>query len=148
MSTVVYPAPGELGIERKVDRAVRDLCRSRKRAKGVNGKTIPLSGQIVDKLAQKMVYAASHAGSRPISNRVRRRGAPPDNARIILAFDIREACKELGISAGLRYALPPSFTVDLFNAVAATIWPSSLSEQCAANPRKTFERMLRARITR
>jgi hypothetical protein len=115
----------------------------------LDGKRIPLKGNIVDKLVQRMVYAASHAASGSIANRVRGRGAPPDNARIVLAFDIREACTELGIAPGLRYADPPSFVVDLFNAVAPTIWPSpSPSNQSAPNPRKTFERMLRARITR
>jgi hypothetical protein len=92
---------------------------------------------------QKMVYTASHAARRPIANRVPGRGAPPDNARIILADDVLRACEEVGISPGLRFSPPASFAVDLFNAIAPIIWPTG-----ALNPRKTFDRLRRASITR
>jgi hypothetical protein len=142
-SLVIYPGPGHKGIESKVDRAVRSLCRSRKVANGLQGKRIPLNGAIVEELVQKMIYAASHAASRPIPNRVRGRGAPPDNARNILADDVLRACKDVGISPGLRFAPPASFAIDLFNAIVSIIWPTG-----AHNPRKTFGRLRRARITR
>src|SRR6516165_4119627 len=87
---MTYPIGG--GIEPKVDGAVRDLCHSRKPAKGWNGKRILLKADIVEKLVEKMIWAAAHAASGPIPNRVRGRGAPPDNARIILADGILRAC--------------------------------------------------------
>jgi hypothetical protein len=143
MKAVIYPGPGQVGIESRVEQAVRGLCGSRRTAKGLHGKHIPLTGNIVENLVQRMVYAASQAASRPIGNRIRGRGAPPDNARIILAEDVLLACEEVGISPGLRFAPPASFAVDVFSAIAPIIWPTS-----ALNPRKTFERMKRARITR
>jgi hypothetical protein len=140
---VIYPGPSRVGIETKVDHAVRNVCRSRKAAIGLDGKRLPLSGDIVDQLVARMVYAASQAASGTISNRIRGRGAPPDNARIILADDVVLACEGLGISPGLRFAPPQSFAVELFNAVAKIIWPTG-----TLNPRKTFERRRRATIVR
>ena len=134
------------GVETRVERAVRGLCQSRKTAKGLDGARISLKGDIVDKLVQSMIYAASHAAIGPIYNRIRGRGVPPDNARIILADDIVRACKEFGISSGLRFAPPESFAVDLYIAVAPTVWPTGRKTQLS--PRKTFERMRRSRITR
>ena len=90
MEVMTYPIGG--GIEPKMDGAVRDLCHSRKPAKGWNGKRILLKADIVEKLVEKMIWAAAHAASGPIPNRVRGRGAPPDNARIILADGILRAC--------------------------------------------------------
>lgn len=142
-STVVYPGPGQVGIESQMDQAVRSLCQSRNTAPGLNRKRIPLNGDVVDKLVESMVYAASQAAARPIDNRTRGRGAPPDNARIILANDVLEACKLNGISPGLRYADPESFAVALFKAIAPIIWPTS-----GGNPRKTFERLRRSGIVR
>jgi hypothetical protein len=141
-SLVIYPGPGHRGIESKVDHAVRGLCQSRKVANGLEGKRVPLNGEIVDKLVQRVIYAASHAASGSIANRVRGRGAPPDNARIILAGDVLRACKDVGISPGLRFVPPESFAVDLFNAITPIIWPTG-----TRNPRKTFDRLWRAKIT-
>jgi hypothetical protein len=132
------------GIEKKVEQAVRDLCRSRKTAKGLSGKRVTLHGAVVDQLVQSMCYAASQAASGPIDNRTAGRGAPPDNARIILAHDVVHVCSDLGISPGLRFAPPASFVVELFIAIAPIIWATPRSN--ASNPRKTFERMQRARI--
>jgi hypothetical protein len=137
----IYPG----SVDKAVERAVRALCRIRKTAKGLNGKRIPLQGDIVDLLVQRLVYAASHAASGSIGNRTAARGAPPDNSRIILAHDVVHACKDLGISSGLRFAPPASFAVDLFIAIAPIIWPTSRTS--TLNPRKTFERMQRARIS-
>jgi hypothetical protein len=141
MKILTYPIGG--AIERNVERPVRDLCNSRKIAKGLDGKRILLKGDIVEKLVENMIWAAAHAASGPIPNRVRGRGAPPDNARIILADGILRACKDVGIAPGLRYAAPRSFAVDLFNAIAPIIWPTG-----GLNPRKTFERLRRAKIVR
>jgi hypothetical protein len=141
MRVNVYPGLG-VRVASKVEQAVRNLCQSRKTAKGLDGKRVPLMGEIVDKLGQLMVDAASHASSGAIENRVRGRGAPPDNARIIFADDVLKACGELGISQGLRYAPPESFAVDLFNTIAAIIFPGG------ANARKTFDRLRRHPITR
>jgi hypothetical protein len=134
------------GVEKRVERAVRGLCRSRQTARGLKGKRIPLQGATVDQLVQRMIYAASHAASGPIGNRATGRGAPPDNSRIILAHDVVQGCKDVGISPGLRFAPPTSFVVDLFTAIAPLIWPSS--RRNTLSPRKTFERMKRAMITR
>ena len=91
MRLVIYPSSGQAGIAKRVEYAVRTLCQSRKTAPGLNKRRIPLSGVVVDKLVASMVYAASHAASGPVDNRIRGRGAPPDNARIILASDVLKA---------------------------------------------------------
>jgi hypothetical protein len=144
MSTIAYPRRGDLGIESRVERAVRSLCHARKTAPSLNKKRVMLNDKIVDELVQLMVRATWHAASRPtIKNRTRRRGAPADNSRIILADDVRIACSNLGISPGLRYSPPESFAVALFLVVARIIWPGG-----GRNPRKTFERLRAAVITR
>jgi len=141
--TIVYPAPGQPDISKRVTRAVRRLCQSQATVPGPNGSRVSLSRQVVDELVGRMIHATSHAAIRPIDNRLRRRGAPPDNARIILASDVLEACAELGISTGLRYVPPESFAVALFNVVSPIIWGSG-----GHNPRKTFERLRKAQIIR
>src|SRR5262249_29733063 len=114
----IYPGPGDVDISSRVEREVRRLCHSRKTARGLNRKRVSLSGKMVDELVANMIHAASHAAICRIDNRVRKRGAQPDNSRIILARDVRKACSALGLSPGLRFAPPESFAVDLFNVVA------------------------------
>jgi hypothetical protein len=98
-------------------------------------------------LVKKMLYAASHAAHQRIPDWIRKPGAPPDNARIILAFDTIQACDDLGLSSGLHYVYPQSFAVELFEAVAAVLWPSG--HGCLApSSRRVFERMKRSAIVR
>jgi hypothetical protein len=99
---------------------------------------------MVEQLADRMVYAAEHAAIRPLGNVLISRGSPPDNARIILASEVVEACTELGLSGGLRYADPKSFPVQLYETIAPLIWPTRTGK--LSDSRKTFERMRRAEI--
>lgn len=143
-NTVVYPCNSDLA-ERVSDR-VRALCDSRKHVKRLGPGRVQLTPELIDLLVAKMVEAATHAAGREIPDSAVRRGAPADNARIILADDIRRACKDLGLSPGLRYVAPQSMAVELFVTVAPLIWPNPSSDDW--NPRSTFDRMERARITR
>jgi hypothetical protein len=105
-------------------------------------KRVPLTASVQNLLADRMVAAAIHAASRPrLPDRVPKPGAPSDNARIILAHDVRCACREAGLSDALRYSDPRSLAVELYEEVAGLIWPGT------GNSRATFKRMQRANIT-
>jgi len=134
------------GLRARVTRDVRAICARRKLVKGRYRGHVPLNGAVTDLLVVKLVEAATHAASRPIPNKVASRGAPPDNARVLLASDICCACRELELSAGLRYAQPQSLAVELYVAIARHIWPSHTRQQF--NPRNTFRRMKAAAIVR
>ena len=96
-------------------------------------KRVRLTGKRIDLLVAKMVEAVSHAAAGEVRNKVAGRGAPPDNARIILASDVCLACEAAGLSAGRRYVPPESFAVKLV-AVASLIWPSA--HHSTWNPRR------------
>jgi len=142
MKLHVYSSDARLTA--RVKRDVRAICTRRMWARGSRGGRVALNQAVTDVLVSKLVEAATHAASRPIPNKIASPGAPPDNARVILAWDIYCANKELGLSAGLRYVHPQSLVVELFVAVAAHIWPSAKH----FNPRSTFRRMKEAAIVR
>jgi hypothetical protein len=133
-------------MKTRISRAVQALCRSRQRVAGLRSPKVQLTPSIANVIIEKMVEAASHAAASAIPNATPQRGAPPDNARIILAHDVLQACEGAGLSPGLRYVHPPSFAAELFVTVASLVWPSPSYGYW--NPRRTFERMRRAGIIR
>jgi hypothetical protein len=141
--TIVYCADPVLNG--RISQAVRALCRGKKQVRGLrSSKKVQLTPYVVNLIIGKSVEAAAHAASGLIPDATAKRGAPPDNARILLAYDVVQACKAAGLSPGLRYVHPPSFAVELFVTVASLIWPSSRNGYW--NPRKTFTRMRGAEI--
>jgi hypothetical protein len=142
MSTLIYSLDPVL--KQRVEKVVRELCASRNTAQPLGHGRVQLSGPLTDRLVAKMIEAAAHAASRSVPDRLRRRGAPADNARIILAQDIVRACTELGLSAGRRYVPPQSLAVALYAAVAPLIWGHH--GDFDLNPRSTFGRLEDANI--
>jgi hypothetical protein len=130
-------------------KAVEALCRSQKWATGLSRKRIPLTTAKTDALCRGAIHAVCHAAAGPVPNVIRTPGAPPDNARIILAADLIKACRDVGISDGLRYTPPTSFVVELYDAVAPIVWPQIRGRATSLPSRRaTFERMRSANITR
>jgi hypothetical protein len=139
ISTVVYcPIKGQKAFNGRVIGAVSNLFQSRRPAPRSNGRVVTLRTR--ERFIQRMIDVASHAALRRIGNRYDRLGAPPDNARIILAHDVLQACSDFGISSGLRYVHPQSFAVELYCAIAKIVWGK------VQNPRRTFERLHREKI--
>lgn len=93
-----------------------------------------------------MLHAAAFAALGRIPNKMRSRGSPPDNARIILAHDIQTALADLRLSGGTRFVHPhQSLSVELYRQVAKRLWPRDRGSPL--NPRSTFRRMRSAAIS-
>jgi hypothetical protein len=122
---------------------IRATCSRRRTAQAAENKRRELTPELVEALVRELVEAAAHAMLGPFPNKVAGRGAPADNARIILAHDVCQALRGLGLSAGTRFTAPhQSFAVELYLTIASRIWPGVV-----ANPRSTFKRMKDAEIT-
>jgi hypothetical protein len=122
---------------------IRTTCNRRRRVQAAGNKRQVLTTNLVEAIVRELIVAAAHATLGPFPNKIARRGAPPDNSRIILAHDVCQALRGLGLSAGTRFTAPhQSFAVELYLIVASRIWPG-----LGANPRSTFKRMKDAKIT-
>jgi hypothetical protein len=85
--------------------------------------------------------AASLASNGPLKNRVQGRGRPPDNVVFIFIDDIAQACSGVGLKPGRRFVDgSQSLPVQLYNALAPTVWPG-----IPKNPRRQFDRWHRKR---
>jgi hypothetical protein len=111
----------------------------------VEGGRQELTPILIEKLLYELLIAATHAALGPIPNKAASRGAPPDNARTILAHDICRALIELGLSDGLHFeSAYQSLAVELYTIIAGYIWGPQGNP---LNPRSTFRRLKRAQIS-
>jgi hypothetical protein len=91
-------------------------------------------------LIEAVEHAAVWASNRPLPNRVRGRGRPPDNAVFIFIDDIVRACEGRGLKPGLRYVSDgESLPVRLYIELAPLLWGPVRA------PRRVFERWQRHR---
>jgi hypothetical protein len=140
------PVSLDATVERLLSDDVRAACVRRRTAQGAFGAgRRVLSTKIVGDLVQSIIQAANYAALGPVPNKIARRGAPPNNARIILAHDVSRALTDLDLSDGLHYDLPDqSLAVELYIIVATHVWGNPQGN--LFNPRSTFERMKTAKI--
>lgn len=140
----------DLAAQRLIASDIRAMCCRRKtaqraRCQGAADTRVELTPDVVDELMRNAIAAATYAALGPIPNKVRNRGAPPDNARIILAYDVCRALTDLGLSDGLHFeSAHQSIAVELYIIIASSIWPCTGGT--ILNPRKTFARMVGANI--
>jgi hypothetical protein len=126
---------------------IRAICTRRGTAQGTSGGRRDLDVKLVDELVHKIVDAAQFAALGRVPDCIARRGAPPNNARAILADDIRHALTELGLSDGLHFESAfQSLAVELYTVVAGYVW--RYPQGNPLNPRSTFDRMKYAAIDR
>jgi hypothetical protein len=113
---------------------------------GKGGRT-KVAPSVRQSLKSALTDAASHASvwavnGRPLPNRARGRGRPPDNAYFVFIDDIMRACEGRGLRPGLRYvAGSESLPVRIFIELAPLLWGP------VRNPRRLFERWQRCRDT-
>jgi hypothetical protein len=97
-----------------------------------------LKSALIDAVEHASVWAAN----RPLPNRMRGRGKPPDNSFFLFIDDIVRACEAVGLKPGLRYADgSESLPVHIFIELAPLLWGP------VKNPRRLFERWQRYRKT-
>lgn len=126
---------------------IRAICARRGTAQGALGGRQVLKGHLVDELVHKVVEAAHFAALGEFPDRIRRRGAPPNNGRAILADDICHALNALGLSNGLHFeSAYQSLAAELYTVVAGYLW--DYPQGNPLNPRSTFDRMKYADIKR
>lgn len=124
---------------------VHAACRRRGTAAAKGGGRRALTTPLVEELERRILLAASHA-SVVVPNKVARAGPPPDNARIILVYDIMRTLNDLGLSDGAHFVPPhQSLAVELYGIVATRVWP--YKKGSLLNPRSTFRRMKAANIS-
>lgn len=93
-------------------------------------------------LIEAVEYAHVWAATRPLPNRVRGRGRPPDNAVFLFIDDLVLALEGIGLNPSLRYvAHSESLLVRLFIELAPLLWGPVKA------PRRLFERWQRLRPT-
>jgi len=93
-------------------------------------------------LIEAVEYAHVWAATRPLPNRVRGRGRPPDNAVFLFIDDLVLALERIGLNPSLRYvAYSESLLVRLFIELAPLLWGPVKA------PRRLFERWQRRRPT-
>jgi hypothetical protein len=86
-------------------------------------------------LIEAVEYAHVWAATRPLPNRVRGRGRPPDNAVFLFIDDLVLALEGIGLNPSLRYvAHSESLLVRLFIELAPLLWGPVKA------PRRLFER--------
>src|SRR6478672_1039372 len=106
------------GCAEAIALAVRAACRRRGTAAAKGRGRRELTPKLVQALEREILHAASHAALGCIPNKIARRGCPPDNARIILAYDIKRALTDLGLSDATRFVHPhQSLAVELYVGV-------------------------------
>lgn len=126
---------------------IRTICARRGTAQAASGGRRTLDAKLVDELVHKIIEAAQFAALGPVPDKIARRGAPPNNARAILADDICAALAELGLSAGLHFEIAyQSLAAELYTIAAGCVW--DYPQGNPLNPRSTFERMKHADIQR
>jgi hypothetical protein len=123
----------------------RLLCDPKGFPNGKNKRT-KLNKDCVQALTSALIDAFGHASvwaaAGPLSNRVRRRGRPPDNATFVFIDDIVCACERAGLKPGLRYVEgSESFPVRVLLELAPLLWGSTKA------PRKLFARWQHLRPT-
>jgi hypothetical protein len=131
----------------KVIRCIDNLLSDPKGLPNGKGKRTKLSTDNAQKFKSALIHAAEYAAvwasKGPLSNRVRGRGRPPDNAVLLFIDDIVRACEVAGLKPGLRYVkLMESLPVRVFIELGPLLWPGS-----AKAPRRLFERWQRLRGT-
>ena len=113
---------------------------------GKGKKRIKLTPDQTHILKPALIEAVEHAhvwaATRPLPNRVRGRGRPPDNAVFLFIDDLALALEGIGLNPSLRYvAHSESLLVRLFIELAPLLWGPVKA------PRRLFERWQRLRPT-
>jgi hypothetical protein len=108
-------------------------------------KRTKLTEDNAEKFKLALIIAVGHASvwasRRPLANRVKGRGRPPDNAVFLFIDDLVQAHEEVGLKPSLRYAPPESLLVRLYIELATLLWGR------VEAPRRVFERWQRLRPT-
>jgi len=113
---------------------------------GKGKKRIKLTPDQTHILKPALIEAVEHAhvwaATRPLPNRVRGRGRPPDNAVFLFIDDLVLAIESAGLKPGLRYVKDlESLPVRLFIELASLLWGPVKA------PRRVFQRWQRFRPT-
>ena len=132
-------------LARMVQRIDNLLCHPRGVPNG-KGKRTKLTLAQRYKLKSALIEAVEHAcvwaSNKPLPNRVRGRGRPPDNAVFVFIDDVARACEGAGLKPGLRYVPgSESLPVHLFIELAPLLWGPVKA------PRRLFQRWQRLRST-
>jgi hypothetical protein len=131
----------DLRLARRVSHDLRAALNGRKRVKALGPGYVQLTPALIERLVERLLYVTMHAAP-PIPDKVRRRGRPANNARIVLVNDLRNIFAYFGLSTALRYVPTESLLVEFYVILAHHIWRA----QQGHNPRSTFARWKRAGI--
>jgi hypothetical protein len=133
----------KLQVQAQAARRIDDILGDPRGLPNGKGKRTKLTLTDRDELKSALMNAVGHAAvwasNKPLPNRVRGPGRPPDNSVFIFIEDLAHAFEVVGLKPGLRYIEPVSALVGLFIELSPLLWGP------VKDPRRYFQRWQRLR---